>query len=251
MAITRLAETYGAASGTGSTTYDVAISAPAQTPNGVCVLIGQTGSAADQVVSATYGIAGGAVPLTERRFVPIVGGEASAVWLYWASGVTYPSGAQTVRIIKTIAAANLRAAVCPMTVAAGQQVAVDTDVGSVNGTGAANPSWSMVTTAAMTECYEAIVSGLQTMTTTPRTSPVVWTLIGATDETSQGRGFARTTRSNAGETSPGWTAATSEDWTAASIAFKEAPLAADSRPFGYRAPRSRPASRLARASYGR
>jgi hypothetical protein len=228
VAIARLAETYGAASGTGSTTYDVAITAPSSTPNGVCVMVGQIASAADQVVSVTYGIAGGAVPLTERRFVPIVGGEASAVYLYWASGVTFPSGAQTIRIIKTIATSNLRAAICPMTVAAGQQASVDVDVASVNGTGAANPSWNMVTVAAVTECYEAIVSGLQTMTTTPRTSPVTWTLIGATDETAQGRGFARTSRTSAGETSPGWTAATAEDWVAASIAFKEAPLVAPS-----------------------
>lgn len=244
MAIARLAETLLAASGTGSTTYDGAISAPASTPNGVCVIIVQVASAADQVVSVTYGIVGGAVPLTERRFVPI-SAEAGAVYLYWASGVTFPSGGQTIRTIKTVAAANLRAAVCPMTVAANMQVSVDNDTQSVSTAAVANPGWSLPTTAAVTECYLGIVSGLQTMTTTPRTSPVVWTSIGtAEDATSQGRGWARVSRTSAGETSPGWAAATAEDYGAATIAFKEAPLTA---PGGRPPSRQRPRRRIGRA----
>lgn len=229
MAIARLTETFSTDSGTASANYDISVAAPASIPNGVCVLIAQTGSAADQVVSVTYGITTGAVPLTERRFVPITT-EAGAVYLYWAGGVIYPAGAQTCRIVKTAAAAAMGAAVCPMTVAAGQQVAVDFDTSSVSTAAVANPSWSHVTVATATECYEAIVSGLQTMTATPRTSPVVWTLIGSFDAGTQGRGFARTTQAAAGEASPGWTAATAEDYAGASISFKEAALPA---PSGY------------------
>jgi hypothetical protein len=221
MAIARLTETQGAVNATAGN-YDVAISAPASTPNGVCVIIVAlaTGANTDVVTSVTYGTAAGAVPLTERRWVPMTT-EPSSVYLYWAGGVTYPSGAQTVRIVRT-GTVSLRAVVCPMTVAAGQQVAVDNDTSLAQPTATSNPSWAMATTAAPTECYLGIASGLQTMVNTPATN---WTLIGVhEDQGSQGRGWARRTMASAGAAAPGWTAGTAEDFVGASIAFKEAPL---------------------------
>src|SRR5215218_4560716 len=224
MAIARLAETNGADS-VAAGNYDIAVAAPAATPNAVCVLIAQDGSAADQVTSVTYGITTGAVPLTERRF-QTEPTEPGAVWVYWAAGVTFPAGAQTVRIVRT-GTTSMGAVVCPMTCAVGQQVAVDTDTFGTS-VSVANPAWSMVTVDATTECYEVIHSGLNAMTATPRTSPVVWTLLTSADVGNFGRGFARTTRTVAGEASPGWTASTADDFVGISIAFKEAPLAAPS-----------------------
>lgn len=219
MAIARLTETLGV-NNIVAGNYDTAIAAPASTPNGVCVIIVQWGAATDLVTSVTYGITTGAVLLTERRFVPIAV-EAGAVYLFWAGGVTFPSGAQTVRTVRT-GTTSIRQAVCPMTAAAGQQVAVDNDTSTVNATGAANPSWAMATTATVTECYLGIISGLQTMTTTPAAN---WTQIGtAEDVGSQGRGWARRTMASAGAAAPGWTAATAEDYAGASVAFKETPL---------------------------
>jgi hypothetical protein len=219
MAIARLTETLGAAH-TTSGNYDTAIGAPASTPNGVCVVIVQTGTALDSVTTVTYGITTGAVPLTERRFTPIAT-EAGAVYLYWAAGVVFPSGAQTLRIAKT--AVNVRAACCPMTVAVGQQVAVDNDTSSVSTTAVANPAWAMATTAAPTECYLGIVSGITTMVNTPAAN---WVLIGTgfEDVGAQGRGWARRTMASAGAAAPGWTIATAEDYAGASVAFKEIPL---------------------------
>lgn len=221
MTIARLAETLGAANSAAGN-YDTAIAAPASTPNGLCAIILQTGSVADLVTSAAYGILAGAVPLTERRFVPMTGvGEACAVYLYWASGVAFPAGAQTFQVVRT-GTNRMQVAVCPMTVAAGQQVSVDFDTSSVVPAGAANPSWNHTTVAAPTECYMGIVSGLQTMTTTQATN---WLSIGtAVDTTSQGVGWARRTMNPAGNALPGWIAATAEDYAGASISFKEAPL---------------------------
>ena len=50
----------------------------------------------DNINTVTYGIAAGAVPLTERRF-NTEATEPGGVFIYWAAGVTYPAGAQTVQ----------------------------------------------------------------------------------------------------------------------------------------------------------
>jgi hypothetical protein len=226
MAIARLVETNGADNVTAGN-YDIAVSAPASTPNGVCVLIAQDGAITDNVTSVAYGVSTGAVLLTERRF-QTESTEAGACWIYWASGVVFPSGAQTVRVMRT-GTTSMGGVVCPMTCAAGMQVSVDVDTTGISAS-VANPSWSMITAAANTECYEVIHSGLTTMTNTPRTSPVVWTLLTSFDAGAFGRGFARTTRAAAGEASPGWTAATADDFVGISIAFKEAPLTPPSGP---------------------
>lgn len=219
MAIARLAETLGANNAVAGN-YDVAVAAPASTPNAVCVLIGLsgTGGNTDLVTSVTYGIGAGAVPLTERRWA-IESTEPGGVYLYWAAGVTFPAGAQTVRIARTGTTA-LRAAVCPMTCAAGQQIAVDNDTSGTSAS-VANPSWSMVTLAGSV-CYEVLHSGLNTMTTTPATN---WTLIGSDDIGNFGRGWAYRVAGAAGDQLPGWIAATADDYVGASVAFKEVPLA--------------------------
>jgi len=216
--IARLAETYGAAN-TAAGNYDTAIAAPASPPDGACVIILQNGSAADLVTSVQYGTGTGAVALTERRFVPKVT-EAGVVYFYWGAGVTLPAGAQTIRVVRT-GTAQMQAAVCPMTVAAGMEVAVDVDVATAVFT-SANPAWAMTTVATPTECYLGVHSGLTTMTTTPAAN---WTLIGSTDAGAAGYGCARRTMAAAGNAAPGWTASTSDDWIGASIAFKEAALA--------------------------
>jgi hypothetical protein len=223
MAIARLAETLGADNVTAGN-YDISVSAPASTPNGVCVVIVQSGTAgtADNVSTVSYGVSTGAVLLTERRF-QTEATEPGAVWLYWASGVAFPAGAQTVRIVRTGTVA-MRAAVCPMTCAAGQQIGVDADNFGTSAS-VANPSWTMTTVATITECYLGIHSGLTTMTTTPATN---WTLIGSDDLGQFGRGWARRTMTAAGAAAPGWTAATAEDFVGISAAFKEAPLTAPS-----------------------
>jgi hypothetical protein len=237
VAILRLTETLGAANST-TTPYDVAITAPSSTPNGVCVVVVQVGSAADQVISVTYGISTGAVPLTERRFVPI-SVEAGAVYLYWAAGVTFPSGGQTIRLDKTAATANHRMAICPMTVAANMQVSVDLDTSISQQTATANPTWPHTTVAAPTECYFGIISGLQA--TTGVTVAANWTVIGALEDAgAQLRGFGRRTMNPAGNAVPGLVASTAEDYAGASISFKEAPLnAPPSEPPGllHRSPR--------------
>jgi hypothetical protein len=236
VAIARLAETVGAAN-TATTPYDVNVSAPAQTPNGVCVIVLQHLSAADQVVSVTYGTSTGAVPLTERRFVPITS-EAGAVYLYWASGVTFPAGAQVVRLVKTVATASHRMAICPMTVAANMQVSIDFDTSSVSTVSVTNPSWAHNTVAAATVCYFGFISDLNAIT--GMAIGANWTsLVAITDEGNQQRVWGQRTMSSAGDALPAVTAP-AEGYAGASISFKEAPLnAPPSEPPGllHRSPR--------------
>lgn len=222
MAIAHDSEILGAAS-TAAGNYDTAIT-PAATPSGVCVVIVQGGAATDFVTSVTYGTGAGAVALIRRRFAT-EGTEPGGVYIYWGAG-TFPAGAQTVRVVRT-GTSNMRAAVSTMTVAAGQTVAVDSDAtGQATTSPVANPSWTHTTLTDNVVAYEGIHSGLQAMVNTPRTSPVVWTLAptpGFDDIGNTGRGWARATLGTAGALSPGWTAATAEDFVGASIAFKEAP----------------------------
>jgi hypothetical protein len=222
MAIAHQTHVLGAVNSTAGN-YDTSIT-PAAAPNGACVVLTQNASVADIITSVTYGTGAGAIPLVRRRF-NTESTEPGAVYIYWAGGGnTFPSGAQTVRVVRT-GTTNLRAAIYTMTVTAGQQVDVDAD--ATGGPGpASNPSWTMTTTVATTQCYEAIHSGLQAMTTTPATN---WVLeptqaAGDLDLGSQGRGFARYSfTTGPGNAGPGWTAATSEDFVGASIAFKEVP----------------------------
>lgn len=212
MTIAHDSEVQGAASTTAGA-YTTAIT-PTNPPAAVCVVIVQGGSAVDLVTSVTYGGSG----LVRRRF-DIETTEAGAVYIYWGAG-SLPTGAQNVVVNRT-STANIRAVISTMTVAAGQTVAVDID-GSGTSAAAPNPSWTMTTAATTTACYLGIHSGLQTMTTTPATN---WTLQGTADDIGNtGRGWARRLAVAAGNTAPGWTAATSEDFVGGSIAFKEIPI---------------------------
>lgn len=212
MSIAHDSEVQGAASTTAGA-YTTAIT-PTNPPAGVCVVIVQGGLATDLVTSVTYG----GVVLTRRRF-DIETTEPGAVYIYWGAG-SLPTGAQNAVVNRT-GTTNVRAVISTMTVAAGKTVAVDTDSAGTS-TAATNPSWAM-SAAGPAACYLGIHSGLQTMTTTPAAG---WTLQGTADDIGNtGRGWARQFVSGAGATSPGWTAATSEDFVGSSVAFKEVPLA--------------------------
>ena len=225
MAIAHQSEILGASqAGTGAQiNYDTAIT-PAAAFNGVCIIIGQTGSVADSVVSVTYGIAAGAVPVTERRFNTDPT-EPGAVYIYWAAGVTFPTGAQTVRIVRTGASGiTLRAAIYTMTVAAGQQVAVDVDNSAVSAS-AANPTVTLTTTVVTTQCYAGLYSGITTMTNTPATGWTGAPTPGFDDVGAFGRGWERRFFSTGpGNAAPGWTLS-ADDYVISAIAFKEVPLA--------------------------
>jgi hypothetical protein len=201
--------------------YDTSIT-PAATPNAVCVIPINSTSVSDVITSAAYGIAAGAVTLTRRRF-DTEATEPGGVYIYWAAGV-FPSGAQTVRIIRT-GTDNLRVAISTMTVTdpVNFTVAVDSDA---TGTSAsvANPSWSHTSLVNNVVAYEGIHSGLQTMTNTPATN---WTLAptpGFEDVGVIGRGWARRVLATAGALAPGWIAATADDFVGSSVAFKEVPI---------------------------
>jgi hypothetical protein len=212
MAIAHGTEVQGVAN-TAAGAYTTAIN-PASPPAAACVIVVQSGAATDLVSSVTYG----GVLLTRRRF-DIETTEPGAVYIYWGAGAL-PTGAQNVVVNRT-GTTSLRAVTSTMTVAVGQTVAVDID-GSGTSTAITNPSWAMTTTAATTACYLGIHSGLTTMTSTPAAN---WTLQGvAEDRGADGRGWARRLAVAAGNTAPGWTAATSEDFVGASIAFKEIPI---------------------------
>jgi hypothetical protein len=211
-------EILGAAN-TAAGNYDTPIT-PANTPNGVCVIICNESSASDVITSVSYGISAGAVLLTRRRF-NTESTEPGGVCIYWAAG-TLPAGTQTVRITRT-GTDNIRAAVSTMTVAAGMTVAVDSDSTGTS-TSVANPSWSHASVHDNVVAYLGIHSGLNAMTSTPA---VNWTLApspGFEDTGTQGRGWARRTLATAGALAPGWTAATADDFIGASIAFCEVPV---------------------------
>jgi len=176
------------------------------------VLIDQNGTAANEVSGVTYGGA----TMTRLRF-DTESTEAGATYIYWLDNVG--SGTQNVAMTTT-AATNKQLVVATMTVASGNAVAV---AGHATGTSAsvANPSWSITGLTATTklEAFEAIHSGLTTMTTTPATS---WTLISSTDLGAQGRGFARQSVASSGTSlASGWTASTADDFVGSSVAFYE------------------------------
>jgi len=222
MTIAHDSEVLGAANTASGGNYDTSIT-PTNTPNGVVVIIVNSTAVTDNVTGVSYGISTGAVALARRRFNTETT-EAGGVQIWWAGGVTFPAGAQTVRVAKLAGNANnIRAYIATMTCAVGFQVAVDTDSTGTS-TSVANPSWAMVTTAATTACYLGIHSGIATMLNTPATN---WTLAGSPgfeDVGAIGRGWARRSAVAAADQLPGWTLATADDFVGASIAFKETQL---------------------------
>lgn len=217
MAIAHGSEILGAANSTAGN-YDTAIT-PAATPNGACVVIVNCTSTSDVVTSVAYGAGAGAVSLTRIRF-DTEATEPGGVYLYWAGdSAVFPSGAQTVRVVRT-GTNNLRAAISTMTVTAGQQVAVDSHA---TGTSAsAVPAWTHTSLTDNVVAYLGIHSGINAMTLAPATNWTGGPTPGFEDVGNFGRGWARRTLATAGALAPGWTTA-ADDYVGCSIAFKEAP----------------------------
>jgi hypothetical protein len=227
MAIAHQTEVLGAAN-TTTTNYDISIT-PAAAINGVVVIIEQNAVTADQITSVSYGITTGAVALS-RAASPygfaVDNTEAGGIYIYWAGdSAAFPSGAQTVRIVKAVAATNTRAAVATMTVAAGKVVALDNGGTSGSVASQANPSWTHASLVNNVMAYLGIHSGLTTMTNTPATNWTLWpATTGFEDMGQQGRGWAKLTSATntAGSLGAGWTASTADDFVGCSISFKEA-----------------------------
>jgi hypothetical protein len=222
MAIAHQAEILGAAHTASGGNYDTSIT-PAAAPNGVCVVIINSTAVTDNVISVTYGITGGAVPLTERRF-NTESTEPGGIFIYWGSGVTFPAGLQVVRIAKLAGNTNnIRAAIYTMTVAAGQQVSVDADASAFSAS-AANPTVALNTTVATTQCYMGLHSGINALTSAPATGWTAAPTPGFEDVGNFGRGWARRAfTTGPGNAAPGWTIA-ADDYVISAVAFKEVPL---------------------------
>lgn len=216
MAIAHGSEVVGADS-VAAGNYDTSMT-PAATPNGVCVII-VCGSTSDLVTSVAYGTGAGAVPLARASF-QTEATEAGGVYIYWAGGGSvFPSGAQTVRVVRT-GTTSMGMVCSTMTTAANQQVDIDGTVQTGTSASVANPSWTHTSLVNNVVAYLGIHSGLQTMTNTPAAS---WTLQSSFDAGAVGRGWARRTLATAGALAPGWTAGTADDFRGSSIAFKEVP----------------------------
>ena len=108
-----------------------------------------------------------------------------------------------------------------MTCAAGQQVAVDAD-NSASSASAANPTVTLTTTVAVTQCYAGLHSGITTMTNTPATNWTGAPTPGFEDVGAVGRGWERRAATGTGNQAPGWTL-TADDYVISAIAFKEVP----------------------------
>jgi hypothetical protein len=198
---------------------------PAATPNAVCVIV-HCASTTDLVTSVQYGTGAGAVTLT-RAASPygfaVDTTEAGAIYIYWAGdSAVFPSGTQTVRVVRGGTTQNMRYAISTMTCAVGQIITVDVG-NSFFSASAANPAVALNTTVAVTQCYLGVHSGITTMTNTPATN---WTLAptpGFEDFGAQGRGWARRFfNTGPGNAAPGWTIG-ADDYVISAAAFREAP----------------------------
>lgn len=177
------------------------------------VLIVQQSSVADQVSGVTYG----GTAMTRLVF-DTNGTESGAIYVYFLNAVS--GGTQNVAMTTT-GTAEKQLVVATMTKTA-SPASIAYVVGSGTSTSSADPSWSItgLNTALTYVAYEAIHSGLQTMTTTPHAS---WTLISSTDAGTQGRGFARLTSATSGVSSiaSGWLSGTADDFIGVSVALYE------------------------------
>lgn len=117
---------------------------PVGTPKGVCVIITQPTSSADEVSGITYGGIALARSITQARTVT----EQSRVYIYFlGSGI--PTGAQTVAVtLTTQTAAAKHGMAFTMTAAAGQNTAVDASNGADLGI-VANPSITVTHTGTL------------------------------------------------------------------------------------------------------
>lgn len=201
---------------TTATASSVAIETQNTTHNGsastkaAVVMIVQDSPSTDQVSGVTYG----GVAMT-RLDSQVDATEAGRVYVYWLQNP--PTGSRTVAMTTT-GTTNKRLVVATMTASGTVAVA-----GQATGTSAsqANPSWNItgLTAGTKLEAFEAIHSGLDTMTNTPAAG---WTLIHSQDLGAAGRGFARQSVASSGTTlACGWTAATADDYRGISVAFYE------------------------------
>lgn len=211
MAISHDAVTAGAAytaTGTQTTSHVANASAYA-----ALVLIVQQSSVADQVSDVTYGGAS-----MQRLVFDTNGTESGAIYIYFLNAIS--GGTQNVAMTTT-GTAEKQLVVATVTKTA-SPASIGYVVGSGTSTSIADPSWSItgLNTALTYVAYEAIHSGLQTMTATPHAS---WTLISSTDAGTQGRGFARLTSAATGVSSiaSGWLASTADDFVGYSVALYE------------------------------
>jgi hypothetical protein len=211
----------GSAQDATSGNYDIAFT-PSVAPQAVCVIIVQgsssTGSDTDIISSVTYGISVGAVPLARRRSDSKATGESGRVYVYWAAG-PFPAGAQTIRIVTT-GTIGRRVGISTMTTTVPSSFGVDADADNgFTSDSQLNPSWTLATAASVnTVCYEAIHSGITTMTATPATG---WSLQASKDEGAWGRGWANRSFTG-GNLTCGWTVG-ADDVVGSSISFKEIP----------------------------
>lgn len=199
--------------------FDI-VCAATVTPNGVVAIIEQNGAETDQILSVSYGINADGVPLVRDQFVTEPT-EAGGIYVYWAGGVVFPTGTQTLRIDRSAITSNIGVSIALLTVAAGKVVAFDSR-GSGLSASSANPAWVHNSINPNVVAYLGIHSGLTTMTNTVATNWLNWpTGTSSFDIGAQGRGFARRTLAVAGSLGAGWTAATADDWVGASLALYE------------------------------
>jgi hypothetical protein len=202
------------ATGTQTTSHAANASARA-----AVVLIEQDGSTADQVSGVTYG----GVSMT-RLGSDTDATEAGRVYIYFLDNIS--GGTQNVAMTTT-GTIDKYLSVSTMTVAASTKVTVAGD-GYISGTGtSSNPPLTLtgLTASVPVVAYEVIHSGLQTMTTTPQTTPA-WTYITGVvpdgDLGTTGYGMARIANTPSGTTlTAGWIAGTSDDYVIAGVAFFE------------------------------
>ena len=210
MALARDAEATATFTTTATFNYSGNASAKA-----AVVLIHQSGTT-DEISGVTYGGTN-----MVRAGSNSESTEAGRVYIYYL--LNPPQGTQQVIITSTGSTAK-RYVVGSMTCAAGAEIRV-AGAGYATGTSSsvANPTWNItgLTASEAVLAYEVIHSGLQTMTTTPRSSPA-WTRITSNDLGAIGNGFAYISNTPSGTTlASGWTAATADDYVGASIAFRE------------------------------
>jgi hypothetical protein len=179
------------------------------------VLIEQDGSTTDQVSGVTYnGVT------MERLGSSTDDTEAGRVYIYFLDNIS--GGTQTVAMTTSGTTAKY-ISVSTMTVAAGKVSHTGYSTSGSVASGS-NPALTLPSVNGKTYvAYEVIHSGLQTMTSTPQTTPA-WTAINSTfDLGTTGYGMARLPAYVAtGSTiTAGWIAATADDYVISGVALYE------------------------------
>lgn len=199
---------------TGTQTTSHAANASARA---AVVLIEQDASTTDQVTTVTYG----GVTMT-RLGSDIDSTEPGRVYIYFLDGIS--GGTQNVAMTtsgtstKYLSVSTMTVSINPSKISVG-----GSGYTTANSASASNPALTLsgLTAGVTYVAYEVIHSGLQTMTTTPQTTPA-WTLIQAIDLGTTGFGMARIVNAPVGTTlTAGWIAATADDYVISGVAFYE------------------------------